>query len=222
MATLTFASIRTLIRDEMNEQSTVRLTDTELGRIVNDAYKDVCVKALAYEKKITKTNISSAERIISLVGENVIRVTYVEYDIGTGCIGMVNALPNTVGYSSINDYTPQYWFQFGEYLIVEPIPDAGTYDLYVYASCYPASELSADADLPSNLPSEFHECIYDYGMAMSNIKFSRWGSMTAGYNYYHQMISAKQAEYIRKTPDVRKFRTIPDQVVMQQQRQQQG
>ena len=217
----TFSLIKSLIRDELNELSTVRLSETELGAIVNDGYKDASVKSLAYEKKIAKTNIAAGERLISLAGENVIKINYVEYDLGSsGCVGMVKITPSMVGFVPIDGYTPQYWYQFGDFLVVEPVPDVGTYDLNVYASCYPDTAMAAAGDTPANLPLEFHDSLVDIGQCYAAMKLCRWGASSSSYNYYHQTMRAKQLEYIKKIADRRSYRAIPDAVTAQQRQEQ--
>jgi len=132
MSTLTLSLMRTLIRGTLNESSTSILSDAELNSLVNDGYKDVAVKGLCYENKITKTDISISQPIISLRSDNVIKVNYVEYDLSSSGLGMASVYPQTMGHIGINGYTPQFWFQWGSYLVLEPLPDVGTYDLFVY------------------------------------------------------------------------------------------
>src|SRR3989338_6128358 len=161
MSTLTLAVIRSLVRSDLNESGTTILSDTELNAIINDGMKDVAVKGLCYENKIAFDNIATTQKIVPLLQatNHILRVNFVEYKTGTteGGLGMLGVLPQTIGHSTINGNTPQYWFQWGDFLIVEPITDAATYDLAVYATCYPAAVLSADGEIPSSLPVEFHE-----------------------------------------------------------------
>jgi hypothetical protein len=220
MATLTLSTIRSLIRDELNEPATTTLTNTELNSIINDGYKDVCTKGVAYENKISFTNISVSQKIVPLVfaTNRIIRVNYVEYKLGTtdGGLGMLPVLPQTVGHSGINDNTPQYWFQWGDYLVVEPLPDVGTYDLAVYASCLPSAVISSDSGTPSNLPDEFHESVFLFALAFSCLKLKRWGDFANSYNRYIFDVQRKKNEYITKYPDGRYAHELPNNVTMEQ------
>ena len=214
MATMTLGTIRNLTRSDLNETTTTMLSDTELNSIANDGYKDTAVKGLCYENKITKDNIAASEKVISLISSNVVRVNYVEYKSGTteGGKGLLCALPQMVGYVTINANVPQYWFQWGPYLIIEPLPDAGTYDLAVYASCYPAAVMSADGDTPANLPIEFHECVYYFTLAFAALKLKRWADAANAYNKYTTSVQQKRSEYIMKYPDGRLSHEIPESV----------
>jgi len=114
MGTLTLATIRNLTRSDLNETGTTMLTDTELNSAANDGYKDTAVKGLCYENKLTFDNIA-VEKIVSLRGNDVIRVNYVEYKTGAtqGGKGLLGILPQAVGHNPINANTPHQWFQWG-------------------------------------------------------------------------------------------------------------
>lgn len=215
MATLSLVTMRNLIRSNLNELTTSVLSDAELNSIINDAYKDVSSRGFCYENKITKSNIPASVKLIPLVSDNVVRVHYVEYDLATsGCRGMIEILPTVVGHVSINDYTPQYWFQWGNFLVVEPLPNVATYDLFIYASCYPATVLSADGDLPSSVQPEFHEVILNLATAMAALKLKRWGDTSLYYNDYVDNIQLRKYDYITKAVDYRVSLEIPGNVIV--------
>lgn len=215
--TLTLATIRNLVRNALNEGGTAKISDTELNAVINDGYKDTCVKSLGYEYTITKTNIA-AERFLSLRAESprVVRVNYVEYKIGTyGGKGLVKINPLAVGYAALNGSAPQYWFQWGDMLVIEPTPDVATYDLNIYASCYPSTVLSADGDLPSALPPELHERLFWFALAFSALKLRRWSVVAAAYNKYIDDVQRFRAEFIAKIADARRSHEIPQAVTME-------
>ena len=217
MGTLTVAKIIDNIRSALNETSTTMLSDAELTILINDGYKDVCSKVLAYEKKITKDNISTSEKIVSLAGENVVRVNYVEYKTGTteGGKGLICVVPQAVGHIPISTNAPQYWFQWDN-LVIEPLPDAATYDLAIYASCYPSAVLVAtSADLPaSDLPAELHEDVYLFALAFAALKLRRWGDAALNYNKYIMDIQSKRVQYIMKQVDLRMSHELPESVTI--------
>lgn len=213
MATLTLSTIRSLVRDEINKTSTIVVTDTELNTIINDGYKDVAVKGLCYEKKFSFANIYANGRVVPLTGNNIIRVTYVEYAISSSEVnGIQQIQPTTIGYVDDNDSTPQYWFQWGDNLVIEPIPNVGTYDINVYAACYPDEAMSLDADTPHDLPESFHECIPKFAKAFVCLKLKRWGNAVANYNEYILNVQRKRLEYIEKIAETKKDKIIPETV----------
>lgn len=215
MATLTLATIRNLIRSDLNEATTTAITDTELNSIINDGYKDVSVKGMCYENKITLTDIPISIRMIPLSSYNIVRLNYVEYNLGaSGCLGLLSVMPQTIGHIPINGYSPQYYFKWGNYLVIEPLPDVGTYDLFLYASCYPAAVMTADGDTPASLPIEFHESVYQYALAFSCLKLKRWGDAANFYNKYIENVQSKKFEYVSKYPDSRMMHELPATVTV--------
>ena len=222
MGTLTLLTMRNLLRSDLNESSTTMLIDAELDKFINDGYKDVAIKGLCYENKIAFDNIPVTQKVVPLLPatNRIFRVNYVEYKTGAteGGLGLLAVLPQTVGRVPINSSAPQYWYQWGDSLIIEPLPDAGTYDLAVYAACYPAAVMSADGDLATSLPAEFHECVYLFALAYASLKLGRWSDAANTYNRYLADIQRKRMEYIMKFPDQRISQYLPDSVTLEAQR----
>jgi hypothetical protein len=149
-------------------------------------------------------------RMIPLLSLNIVRVNYVEY-LGSS-LGMIGIVPQALGHIKIDTYTPQFWFQWGNYLIIEPLPDVGTYGLNIYAACYPDSVMTSDSDLPVYLPVAFHESIYSYALAYSCLKLKRWQEATTFYMRYITNLQRKKDEFAIRRPDVRAMMDIPNVV----------
>jgi hypothetical protein len=209
---LTLATMRNLIRSSLNESTTTSFTDAELNTILNSGYVDVAVKGLCYERQISKTDISSSIRMIPIATDNIIKINQVEYDFGSGCRGMLQVFPQTIGHTLIDTYVPQYWFRWNDYLTVEPLPDAGTYDLNIYAACYPTTAMSADGDTAALLPLKFQECVYMYGIAFALFKLSRWADAIMAYNKYIESVQSKKFEYIIRPIEDRNTHELPARV----------
>jgi hypothetical protein len=123
---------------------------------------------------------------------------------------MLRIVPQAIGANPLSGNAPQNWFTWGRYIVIEPVPDVATYDLAIYASCYPAAEMTADSDTPASLPPEFHECVYLFARAYANLKLRRWGAFSSGYNAYIADVQGKKYEYILKHPDPRASSVIPE------------
>jgi hypothetical protein len=216
MGTLTLSGIRTIVRNDLNESDTTLLPDATINYIANDGYKDVAAKALCYESKITKNNIAASEKIIDLRANSVIRINYVEYKTGTteGGTGALCVFPQVFGHDQIDGYSPQFWFQWNTFLVLEPPPDVSTYDLEIYAACYPAAAMSADGDTPTNLPLEFHEDVLTYTLAYVCLKLKRWAEFAMFYNRYISSVQRKRHEYIVKQTDGFLLTRLPSTVTM--------
>jgi hypothetical protein len=211
MATMNLLKYRNQIRSALNQGSENVISTTVLNTIINDGYKDVCCKSLCYESRIDKPNISSALKLISLVGLNIIKINYLEYY--TFPIGIQKITPSAAGHLSSTDKEPLYWFQWGDYLYIDPGPDVSTYDLYLYSSIYPPTILSADSDAPA-IPVEFHEDILSFSLAFSCLKLKRYSDMIYYYNQYTASVQGKRKAYISKRVDPKFIREPIDTVIM--------
>ncbi len=203
MSILNLGTIRTLVRSNLNETTTTPITDTELNSIANDGYINVAVKGLCYEQKIAVNNIPSNVDLIPLDGYNIVRVNYIEYSSPDLPLAMMSVNPQTIGHMVIDGSSPQFWFQWGNYVKIEPLPDTSTYDLNLFVSCYPAIPMIADTDVPSLIPAEFHECVFLYTLAFSCMKLRRWNDAINYYNRFTESIQKEKSEYYSKFAEVR-------------------
>jgi hypothetical protein len=208
MSLFTLLDIRTLVRTEINESSNF-ISDIDLNSIINDGYRDVAVKGLCCENKIQISNIPAYTNIIDISGNNIIRVTKVEFDFGSGCLGMKEVAPQTIGHVTIDGYSPQFWFQWGTSLIIDPPPILGTYNINIYSACYPNTIMSLDGDMPVAIPLSFYECVYLYTISLVELKLKRWTMAAIKYNIYIDSIQKKKNEFILRRSDSRSKHDMP-------------
>ena len=212
MGTFTLLGMRNMLKYRYNDFSGSVLSDSFLNLILNDGYKDVSIKGIAYESRISKSNITAGTPLVSLFGSNVIRPFAVTYDTGTGEIGLAKILPGAMGHIPTQGNYPQFWFPWGDFIVVDPVPDVSTYDLFIYSSIFPTASMTTDTSTPTNLPLEFHECVYLFAAAMCNLKLRQWGDFITDYNDYTMEVQRRKFDYIAKNPDLITMRNIPDYV----------
>jgi len=119
--------------------------------------------------------------------------------------------PTDVGYVSLNGTYPQYWFPWGNYIAIEPVPDA-QYQLLFYIADYPEYELTEDSDIPYDLPFEFHPCVVDFALYTLSMKLKRWEQAARYYNAYVRNLKIRKAEYVKRKAEQRAIHNIPDNV----------
>ncbi len=202
------STIRSLARSALKDETV--LTDAELTALANLGCLDAAVKGLCYETRISVPNIPAGVSLVPLT--NTIRVNYVAYVSGSTEKGMLPVMPEAFGGYHYNGAAPQIWFPWGDAIVIGPVPDAATYDLAVYAACYPSTAMSADADTPEDLPEEFHACVEMLVEAFGCLKLRRWGDFAARYNRYIAEVQARKFEYALKRPDARAAGAVPDAV----------
>jgi len=119
--------------------------------------------------------------------------------------------PRAYGFTTIRSYSPQYWFQWGNYLAIEPVPD-DDYVINLFISDYPSSEMTLDDDTPSELPYEFWESIIDFALYVLSIKLERWDDVRSYYNNYVNNLRRRRMDYIKRKAEERMVHRFPDEV----------
>lgn len=125
---------------------------------------------------------------------------------------MLKVSPTALGRISINNYIPMYWFQWGNYVVIEPVPDA-VYSLKLFISDYPTPELTATTDYPASLPDEFHPCIIDYACYLLSLRMKKWKKAAKYYNLYIKNLKQRKKDYMDRQADRQKLHSMPDRVI---------
>ncbi len=204
MAFPDLADIRDRVRSLMNEDSnSTFLPDAVLNRYINDGERDIAAKTGCLENIDTAVT-TAASRLVAFSGH---KVKYVEY-AGATTVGIQRITPKHLGYPSYTGTAPQYWFQWGGSVVVDPLPDTA-YTLYLYVSDYPHTEMSDDTDEPS-IPASFHEDIVQYAYCRALMRDRKWPQAAFVYNKYIESIQAKKQMLVTQHPDSRAAIKIPD------------
>lgn len=217
MAWPDLSDIRTEVRYALDESTASLWSDTELNRHINDAQRDIAAKSGCYTS-IISTTTSANSRLIPFSGH---KIRYAEYVPVSGVpVGLIFITPKMLGNISVNSgAVPQYCFQWGQNLVIEPMPLAA-YTVNLYISKWPEYDMSEATDEPL-IPYEFRECIPAFVEAMAFLKAKR--PMTAGIHYrqYISNIQLGKQIYVDARPDRLQDVMLPD-LVSDQPMQQQG
>jgi hypothetical protein len=122
--------------------------------------------------------------------------------------------PENLGHISIKDNTPQYWFQWNNNIVIEPVPD-DAYPLKLYVSDYPATELTSTTDYPDSLPEEFRTCVLDFSLYAVCLALQRWKQAAGYYNIYIRNLRARRQEYVTRRAEKCAIKQLPNNVVYQ-------
>lgn len=111
----------------------------------------------------------------------------------------IRVTPHNLGHVSLRDLvTPQYWFQWGQNIVIEPIPYE-VYTLNVYVSKSPSDQMSTDTHVPQ-IPLEFQECIVPYVVFMGKMKERKYKDAGMKYQEYLIILQGLIDRYIRRKP----------------------
>lgn len=207
MAWPDLTDIRSRVRTLINESSAGKWTDAAVNRAINDAQRDIAIKTLCITHVDSLSTVADT-RSVPFMGY---AVKNVEYIPTTGKIGLQRITPRMVGYIPVNGATPQYWFQWGKNIYIEPIP-AAVYALSVTIADYPAGEMSADTDEPE-IPSAFQPLLV-LGAAWRLLL--RDGKFSSSAQLYKNTINGMQIaknNIVEIIPDGWQDFKIPKQVV---------
>lgn len=124
-------------------------------------------------------------------------------------VGNIKVTPHHIGHIALRESTsPQYWFQWGNYVYLEPVPD-DAYTLNAYVSVSPTDEMSDDADTPE-IPEEFQSAIVPYVVFMGKLKERKYAEAAGKYIEYTGLLQSLIDKYIRRRASRVKDIRLPD------------
>jgi hypothetical protein len=122
------------VRTYINEVTPSFFTQAEIWRWLSIAAKDIAQKALCVRRVLDAVTVASTRNVAT----NAYKVLHVEYIPSSGRAQMLTKIdPLRLGhYPAANGAAPQYWYEFGSNIGIEPVPDA-IYQLRLYVADLP-------------------------------------------------------------------------------------
>lgn len=222
----TIDTLEAEIRSTLQEDG-IGLTYDQILVSINDAYREVASRTLCIERADSAQSIQGC-RFIPFSGHNVSCV-----ELSSPFRTLLPISPSVVGHMALNDNYPAYWFKWGNYIAIEPTPDA-VYNFVFYVSDYPVDEVRRqlviyqdtddvemqDLDLywqkeehvdsPYELPFEFHPCVLFFCLYVLSIKLQQWYRASQFYNSYINSMAFRKQEYIKRKREERRHTHYPD------------
>ena len=208
MAYPDLSDLRTRVLTITNEASTSSIfTSTVLNRFINDAERDIAAKTGCLEH-IDSLTTTASTRSVPFSGYKVKNLEYIPVS-GTR-IGLPKITLKHFGRLPLTGTTPQYWTQWGGFVLIEPIPTT-VYTLYATISDYPLVEMSSDTHEPS-IPSTYHEDLIWYAVSRCYMRKGRREQAAYAYNRYIEDIQLKKFTRTYPKQDARLLTSIPEAV----------
>lgn len=204
------SEIRDRVRTRVNEAAEGVWSDDALNRNINDNERMIAAIACCIQERQTLTTADYATqyRKVLFQGHTVIHVEYVP---GSGTPrGLRKTTPKTLGRLDPLTGEPQRWFQWGQHIIIDPLP-LQSYNLYAYVATYPTCEMYDDTDTPQ-VPAEFYEDIVVGATSTTLWKARKWGQSGVMYNQFVASLMHKRMAYMVPRIDTRNDVVIPDVV----------
>lgn len=132
--------------------------------------------------------------------------------MATGDRALLKIRPEACGYTTLRNYSPQYWNNWGRrYVVLEPVPD-DAYILKLFIADYPSTALVNTTDVPTELPEEFRPCIIDFACYVLSLKLKKYRQAAKFYNLYISGVKRRRDEYVKRKAERRAIHGIPDHV----------
>jgi hypothetical protein len=98
------------------------------------------------------------------------------------------------------DITPQYWFQWGNYIVIEPLP-TDVYNLNVYVSYSPTSAFTSatDDNTTPQIPDEFQDAIIPFAVCRGRLKARKYEDAAYKYAEYISLVQRLIDNYVRRS-----------------------
>lgn len=181
MAAYTYplSEIRTRVRDILNESTATFWTDAELTAYINDGVRAIAEIGRCIQTINTTAATVNGTRTVAFTGYSVEAVLYQPSS------GTEKALVKTdelrFGRLQSNGTYPQFFAETGQYVAIEPIPDAAyNLDIYYYAA---PTDMSGDADVPS-VPLAYRQLIILYALYRAYMKERSFGAGMQCYQMF--------------------------------------
>ena len=150
------STLRTELRSLLNEVTASFWTDARLTAFINDAVEDIATKSGCI-RSIEAVTTTTLTRLVTFTGYKCVGVEYNK-------IALIKIYPLQAGHVPIDGATPQYWFEHGATIGIEPVPP-GEYALTLYTLTVPTA-MSADGNTPS-IPYAFCHLIIPYALSLA-------------------------------------------------------
>lgn len=126
--------------------------------------------------------------------------------------GLTRISPNVAGYTAIDSYMPIFWFQWGNYIEVEPRISTSDYSVRAFIADAPSAALTGTTSVPSELPAEFQTLLVDFACYVLSLKLKKWKQAARYYNKYINDLSKKRRDFLLRKAEKKSIRELPDNI----------
>ncbi len=152
----------TRIRSLLAEISVSFWSNAQITSYINEAIRDIA-KQTGCIQHIDSATTTTSTHLVAFTG---LKCHAVEYIPTSGTRkSLIKISPLEVGHNTFDGVTPQFWFEDGSNVGIDPIPDT-TYNLSLYISDYPTADLSVNTEIPC-IPPAFRSLITPYAVALA-------------------------------------------------------
>jgi hypothetical protein len=183
-------------------------SQAEIWQWLSASAKDIAQKTLCVRRIVDAVTITSTRNVAT----DVYKVLHVEYIPATGRPQMLQKIdPLRVGHYPFNGATPQYWYEFGNNIGIDPLPNA-VYTLKLYVADLPkmyqigAPNTLVEADFTAStdqteLPTAWQHLLALYATIGGLVKDNRDGPAQMLMNIYNNELAYLKQNMVDIIPD---------------------
>ena len=186
----TLATLRIEVRALLKEATASFWTNAQIDSYINDAISDISVKSGCYRSTVS-VNTTTLTRLVLFTGYKCVAVEYNK-------VSLIKIYPLQAGHVKLNGVAPQYWFEFGSSIGIEPIPP-GAYALTLYTLLAPAT-LVNEADVP-DIPYTFCHLIIPYATSLALQEDAKYGAAKLIMDVYDNELTFVTMSIVPNIPD---------------------
>ena len=186
------------LRTLLDEVTASYFTDAQLKLYINHAIRDIA-SVSGCIRHIDTATVTNATRTVSFNGYKVVAVEYTPLSGSPSYLVKIN--PQQVNHLNPNSVEPEFWYEFGTSIGIEPLPTA-TYSnsLQLYIEDYPSAEMSVDTEIPQ-IPPAFQPLIIPKAFQQALIQDNKMAFAQQMGSIYRNELFYTMQDQLQNIPD---------------------
>jgi len=186
------------LRTILDEVTAGYFTDAQLKLYINHAIRDIAATSGCI-RHIDTATVTSGTRTVAFSGYKCAAVEYTPVSGNPYYLIKIN--PNQVNHVNTNGLEPQFWYEFGSSIGIEPLPAATYTDkLQLYIEDFPTGDMTVDTEIPQ-IPPAFQPLIIPKALAQAFMQDNKQA-------FAQQMLSIYRNELLYTIQD--QLPNVPD------------
>ncbi len=194
----TLEAMVSYVRTLLDEVTTSFFTDAQLKLYINHAQRDIAALSGCI-RHIDTATVTNATRTVAFSGYKCAAVEYTP--VSGNAYYLRKILPVQVNHVKFDGAEPQYWYEFGSNIGIEPLP-AATYAnaLKLYIEDFPTAEMSVDTEIPQ-IPPAFQPLIIYKALQQAFIQDNKMDVAKMLYTIYRNELAYLMQDQLQNVPD---------------------
>ena len=186
------------LRTLLDEVTASYFTDPQLKLYINHAIRDIA-SITGCIRHIDTATVTNATRTVAFTGYTCHAVEYTP--LSGSPYYLIKISPVQVSHVNANGVEPQFWYEFGSNIGIEPLPTA-TYasSLKLYIEDFASADMSVDTEIPQILPA-FQPLIIPKALQQAFIQDNKMAAAQQMFSIYRNEMLYTMQDQLQNIPD---------------------